>query len=587
MRYPRLKEMDTDRQMVDVFKGYNHNLRIGSGEFFDMKNMTSDYYPVLSPRGIRGKGHNGSSIQGMIAKDGLFFVDGDSFVMNGTKIPMGLSTKAEDCPKRMVSMGAYVIIMPDKKYVNTADINDYGSIEESHSTQDDVKFSLLDTEGREFHFVIVKDSEPDSTDTWELWYDASTWPYTPKIYNEQSHSWVAIMETHVKISATGIGVGLNKGDTVTISGIVEPKVEALNGNLLILDCSDDYITVKGTINNDAWVTQKADSGSVSVERRMPNMDFIIESENRLWGCRYGIATNGKMVNEIYASKLGDFKNWNSFDGISMDSYVASCGTDGPFTGAINHMGYPLFFKENCVHKVFGHYPANYQVQTTMCRGVQKNSHNSLAIVNETLFYKSIGGIMAFDGSLPVEVSYALGGQEYYTAAAGAAGNKYYISMMDVYQCWHLFVYDVAKGLWHKEDDYHAVQFCQYKGILYGLGDDRTMITVMFNPVTVDAKPVDWMVETGELGISSPDMKYVSRVTLRMEMALGSQAQIFAQYDMSGYWEPVCNLTGNSLRRFSIPIRPRRCDHFKLRIEGIGDVKIYSFAKTIERGSELS
>ena len=40
--------------MVDVFKGYNHNLRIGDGEFFDMKNMTSDHYPVLSPRGKRG-----------------------------------------------------------------------------------------------------------------------------------------------------------------------------------------------------------------------------------------------------------------------------------------------------------------------------------------------------------------------------------------------------------------------------------------------------------------------------------------------------------------------------------------------------
>ena len=52
MRYPTLYTKENSRQMVDAFKGYNHNLRIGDGEFFDMKNMTSDHYPVLSPERI-------------------------------------------------------------------------------------------------------------------------------------------------------------------------------------------------------------------------------------------------------------------------------------------------------------------------------------------------------------------------------------------------------------------------------------------------------------------------------------------------------------------------------------------------------
>ena len=42
MQYPKLRELETSRQMVDAFRGYNHNLRISDGEFFDMKNMTSD-----------------------------------------------------------------------------------------------------------------------------------------------------------------------------------------------------------------------------------------------------------------------------------------------------------------------------------------------------------------------------------------------------------------------------------------------------------------------------------------------------------------------------------------------------------------
>jgi hypothetical protein len=96
-----------------------------------------------------------------------------------------------------------------------------------------------------------------------------------------------------------------------------------------------------------------------------------------------------------------------------------------------------------------------------------------------------------------------------------------------------------------------------------------------------------MVETGDIGISSPDMKYLSRLTVRMSMDIGAEVRIYAQYDFNQEWEQVCVLTGNSLRSFSLPIRPKRCDHMKLRIEGVGAAKIYSFTKTIEQGSELS
>ena len=48
MEYPILKVKEKARQMTDAFLGYNHNLRISDGEFFEMENMTSDYYPVLA-----------------------------------------------------------------------------------------------------------------------------------------------------------------------------------------------------------------------------------------------------------------------------------------------------------------------------------------------------------------------------------------------------------------------------------------------------------------------------------------------------------------------------------------------------------
>ena len=54
MFYPYLEEMKTSRKIIDQFHGYNHNLKISDGEFYDMENMTSASYPVLSPRQKRG-----------------------------------------------------------------------------------------------------------------------------------------------------------------------------------------------------------------------------------------------------------------------------------------------------------------------------------------------------------------------------------------------------------------------------------------------------------------------------------------------------------------------------------------------------
>ena len=582
MRYPQLKVKATERQMVDAFRGYNHNLRIGDGEFFDMKNMTSDHYPVLSPRKKRGFYVKPASPQGMIAKDEICYVDGKEFVIGEQRIDMNLSVKEEDCPKRLTSMGAYVIIMPDKKYINTMDLADFGSIEESFTSNTEVTFALCSVTGDIYTDAEISPSEPSDPKNLDYWIDTSTTPHTLKQYSESSGMWVSIATTYVKISATGIGKQFKQYDGVHIAGITAEGLQDLNGTNTIWAKNDDSIVVVGILD-----MVSSQSTPITVERQMPNIDFLIESENRLWGCRYGLARNGEMVNEIYACKLGDFRNWNSFMGLSTDSYAASCGTDGPFTGAITHLGYPLFFKENCVHKVYGNYPANFQIQTTACRGVQKNCHASLAIVNETLLYKARSGICAFDGSLPVDASYSLANEVYSDAAGGAHGNKYYVSMKDMYGVWHLFVYDTAKGMWHKEDNLHANYFCSCRGELYCIDMDSQNIITMFGSGEEDTREVPWMLETGEMGLSSPDMKYISAITIRMALAIDAKMDIYVQYDMSDEWIHICNIRGTSLRSFSIPIRPRRCDHMKIRIEGTGMARIYSWTKTIEQGSDVS
>ena len=592
---PELIELNTSRSFIDVFGGYNHNPRISEAEFYDMKNMTSSHYPLLAPRGKRGVYFDPGGAEALISKDTLCYVNGSSMVVNGYRVRMGLSTAKNMLPKKLVSMGAYIIILPDKMYINTSDLTDWGKIEAEVTTQSPVTFQLSRLDGSDYS-AGASPSEPSAPENNALWIDTSSTPHTLKQWSESSSMWVSIATTYIKISATGIGVPFEKYDGVTISGLkgntlydnttgnaIEDTADLsqIDGSFIIWDKGDDYIVVIGMLDVTRTITN-----SIKVERKMPTMDFIVESENRLWGCHYGVNADGDVVNEIYASKLGDFKNWNCFMGISTDSYVASVGTDGVFTGAVTHLGYPIFFKEKCMHKVYGNFPSNYQIQTTACRGVQRGSENSLAIVNEVLFYKSTLAVCAYDGSLPTEISSNLGENLYYDAIGVAHGNKYYINMRDRENVWHLFVYDTAKGMWHKEDNVRVKDFCSSRDELYFIDADTGVIKTMCSSYGSDEKAVKWMAESGVIGTSSPDKKYVSRITVRMSLDIGARVRFFVQYDSAGDFEHLCTMNGTSLRTFSVPIRPKRCDHFRLRIEGEGDAKIYSICKTIEEGSDI-
>ena len=584
MKYPQLKELPTSREMVDVFRGYNHNLRISNGEFFNMKNMTSDHYPVLSPRGKRGVYAKPASPQALIAKEALCYVDGADFVIGEKRISMGLSTAAADNPKRLVNMGAYVIILPDKKYINTASTDDRGDIEAKVVTNGEVTFTLCRVDSSSYDIQYTQTQAPDNPTNTTMWLDTSVTPNALKQWSESSNTGVGVATTYVKIQYPGIGKAFNVHDGITISGLKDQSAQlaALEGAAIVYDKSDDHIVIVGILNK-----VETTSAVLTFARTMPIMDYITEANNRLWGCRYGLDDNGELVNRLYACKLGDFKNWNCYMGLSTDSYYANVGSDGYFTGAVTHLGYPCFWKENILHKVFGNIPAEFTVQDTACRGVQYGCHASLAIVNEVLYYKSRSGVCAYDGSLPVEVSYALGNERYYDAVGGSHHNKYYISMADGYDNWNLFVYDTSKGIWHREDDLHATHFASLRGEMYCVdAEDRNIITLLGSG-QADEETVEWMVETGELGISSPDMKYISRITMRMVMDIGTEMTIYAQYDLSDEWEHICHFRSTNLRSFSIPIRPRRCDFIRLKIEAKGMGKIYSLTKTIEQGSDVS
>ena len=593
MQFPIFQEVARYREMTSAFGGYNHQLSCQEGQFFDMKNMTSQYFPALSPRKNRGIVKSFVNPQGILDKEELLWIDDNELYINGVKQELGDVTISSDSPKTLAKMGAYVIIMPDKIWYN-ADKGECGYMEKTTTIPNGerITFSLCEANGSTLAWNEA--SYYDSHDAKDGDYMMSTvnGKSSLKVYSATTKLWMTVATTYVQITAVGIGKGFEKGDGVKLTidngvselsniFVNEEEKGRVSTNTTIIDKTDDCITVVGILNKTLTLTDK----ELTVERKVPDMSFITECNNRLWGC----STDG---HEIYCCKLGDVKNWNCFAGISTDSWAATIGSDGKFTGAITYLGYPMFFKEDSFIKVAVSATGGHQTKETKCRGVQKGSHKSLSILNETLYYKSSACICGYNGSLPYSISDEMGDVKYYDAVAGSQGDRYYISMRDAKGVYSLFVYDSKMGIWCKEDNTNVLSFCKHYDDLYYIDADEKVMksvggTLLYDvPEKATEGRFNWLVESGAIGYSSPDNKYVARINLRITLELGTDVDFYLQYDSCGEWEHKFNMSGKGTRTFSVPIIPKRCDHFRYKLTGKGGCKIHSITKTTEEGSDI-
>lgn len=593
MIFPTINEIAQYRDMTTAFGGYNHQLSCQEGQFFDMKNITTQYFPILSPRQNRGMVKSFVNPQGILDKEELLWIDNQKLYINGEEKTLEGVEISPDSPKTLAKMGAYVIIMPDRIWYNV-EKNECGYMEHTKTiaSGNTIEFSLCDANGNVITANDANYYESNTPKDGDYMLSTKNGKTSLKVYAAITKTWLTVATTYVQITATGIGKGFEKEDGIKL--ILDDKVDTLsnifvneeeNGgistNNVIVDKTDDSITITGILSATTEITDNA----LTIERKVPDMAFITECNNRLWGC-------SKDGHEIYCCKLGDVKNWNCFAGISTDSWAATIGSDGKFTGAITYLGYPMFFKEDCLIKIAVSSTGGHQIKETKCRGVQKGSHNSLAILNEVLYYKSSTCVCGYNGSLPYSISDELGEVRYSNAVAGALGDRYYISLRDANGVYSMFVYDSKNGLWCKEDNTEVLCFCKHLDDLYFIdAKDKTMKsvrgTLLYDvPEKANEDIFDWFVESGTIGYSSPDNKYVARINLRITLEFGTNVDFYLQYDSSGEWEHKFNMSGKGTRTFSVPIIPKRCDHFKYKLTGKGGCKIHSITKTTEEGSDI-
>ena len=328
---------------------------------------------------------------------------------------------------------------------------------------------------------------------------------------------------------------------------------------------------------------------MQLSRTVPELDYICENENRLWGCK---------GDTIYASKLGDIFNWNVFDGVATDSFAVDVASTGDFTACCSYLGYPCFFKEEHIYKVYGDKPSNFQVMGSASLGVEKGSDESLAIAGETLFYLSRTGIVAWSGGIPQSVSAAFGTQRFRNGVAGSDGTKYFVSLQDAQGVYQLFAFDTRTNLWHREDSTQAVGwgwneelYClDATGKLWMNGNARSV-----PQGAVQEELVAWKAEWADFyeyttysssSTATPEKKGIGKLLLRLELDEDASVQIDMQFDSDGVWRTVKTLQTEVKRSYYLPIIPRRCDHFSIRMTGNGGCRLYSLVREVYNGSEL-
>lgn len=517
-RLPNLVNIQKQQNITGIFAGLNVTETVEDTEFSDMLNLCSDEYPAASSRAPRSEAlKKYDKVNGCYFKNGLCVIDGTKLYYKDELI----TEELEDSKKLICGMGAYIVIYPDKKVFNTS-TKEITTVEE----------------------------------TWTQNAEATLEPTTDG-------------STYTKISCTGIGKAFKTGDGVEISGInvaTTSGEDVLNGSKIIQGATDDSITIIGQLSET-----KTQSSGIVVKRKAPDLDYMCESDNRLYGC-------SSANHEIYACALGDPTNWNKFESISTDSYAVTVGSDGDFTGCIAFMGYVLFFKEESILKLYGTKPSNFQLTSYPYRGVAKNCSETLTIVNETLYYAARNAVMRYDGAVPESISDKLGDLQNEAGKAGFYNNKLFVWLKDKKQGNGLYVYDTRYQMWHKETCEEADYTVHGDGELYYIDTNGNMRKIAD---TAGTERVMWQAVSGKQACGSMNRKRISKLQMMVEAPVDTLFEIFISYDGSPLWNRVYTKKDHERSSDEISIVPKKCNYFSYKIQGIGDFKLLGISKTVQ------
>ncbi|MBE6716739.1 MAG: hypothetical protein E7573_07450 [Ruminococcaceae bacterium] len=621
MLYPELRKVKEKISRTDVFTGIKATGRISEGKFRDMVNISFDEFPCMRTRRKRaiwtgrtslesgavdynGGEHiyYGKGILEAVSVAGKFLFCSEKYLyVDGKRLgDIELDRSVEK--RSIIGFGRNLLVLPEGVYIEFSDDGKYKYTDmHSEIVFSDVSVSFCNSA---YEDVTVKNKYlpplvPSVGDTYIRKENGEMylWEYT------SGGTWEKNGRLYVNIRAEGIGEGFYVGEKISIADDI---FSAEKGS--VVDASDDRITVDIILDEAS-----SEHGELKFRKYFPLMDFAVEHNNRIWGCRYGEDIDGNFVNEIYACAPGNPLKWYCYEGTSMDSFAATLGCSGEFTGACVLGNDVLFFKEDYLIRVSGDSPATFSVQTVPFQGVEKGSSKSIVRIADRLFYKGREGICVFDGSSQMVISRSLGDGKFSDVIAGAVNGKYYAAMTDGNGKRSIYVFDSAVSYWSKEncadiryminmggclffveltervDDYANL----YRFVLWDekKKNDAPDILGAFlensDHVYVSEDSVSWFVETGEIGENTlPERQILRSILITASLVDESDIKIFILPEGETEWISLGIISSARNGAFSVPVNTPPCHSYIIRIEGQGECMIHSIVRRSEITSEV-
>ena len=533
MNFKQMNPLGKAKQSIGVFGGLNQSSVGADNEFLDMKNISSRLFPSLTLREPNVPFTESEEPVQIFYKNSLYMFGKNALIYDKKRI--ALKKTVDSLDRVLVGMGAYICIFPDKQVFNTK-TEELTDMESSYTQEGQISLAPV-SEGSSF----------------------------------------------VKIQGKNIGKNFKRDDVVSLSGFTQ-YTETLNATKAIKEIGDDFIVISAVDENGASLRSITEESGVKIVRKVPDMDYVCEFNNRLWGC-------SSANHEIYASKLGDPTNWNSFQGTAADSYAVSVGSDGDFTGVISQQGYVVFFKENYIHTIYGTKPSNFSLDTVEARGVMEGCSVSLCHVNESVMYVSRDAVMIYQGGMPESVSDKLK-VKWNHAIAGQWRGKYYVYLQNDNQG-SMYVFDLKNQLWIKEADiegkiYSLVNASGNLNSTYEKPVNGKYPIYTRNTMADDMQDVDnteWYLESVYLEEGTLDKKKVRSLQFNIELDPDAECTVYVRYDNEEMWRREASITADKRNTYLIPVKLKRCERYQYKLAGHGKFILYGMSKTIGKGSE--
>ncbi len=642
------------KQTQVKFGGYNHSLYARDGDIYDMGNITSKYYPLISQREKRA---TVSDVFDILVWEGTGHIWHDKKTIKFpsektiSEVTDGVTVELTVVGEYKSNSGTYIvedvdynigytlIHFEDADFITNKSEKDSGNLT-IKLIQKKCNIIAMGS-GENVYFVtdsgsFVYDGEicggELNTKTSKQFAETGSYIYIlpdNMYFNKETKEIVKIKSISRGFWRMGSAIGKNflsinapsdyknyfeVNDTVDVDIYYQPGKHFIctgavikdvyfyeSDNTLDLDFTTDVFKEFVTSTGWDYSEQRNEIMRVTVTQGVPDLKHICAVNNRIWGCN-----DDTVFCTAFGQPLEWFEYTPSADGNDADVSFAVTPFDGfgEFTGCCVYDGVPMFFKENAVYKVYGDKASNFRLQLYEKPGVLKGAEKSIKIVGDSLFYLSPLGVMRFYGGTQKDMTTEFF-QHFKNGVAGEDGNNYYISLTADGENYRLFVYNLKKGLWSVEDDLKIMNFIKHDNKLYALAEKENGNQILcLNPGNDLSSPFDSekemekedkfssFIEFGDYYANSPDKKGVSKLFLRICIEKDSSVEVKINYDSEAdtngerVWQCVKKIETTAKKSFVLPMIPRRCDHFRLRIEGIGRFVLYSVSYEYYNGSSI-